>query len=134
MDSVAKILLKYVKNIISRGNSTSSIQMDPKFGKKNFVRISNCRHIRFLLNGKKLDLYISAILGWNKFPDVGFDRAKSALQKPQSHKTQEYSLTEFLGTNCEHYHFCQRSPVCTKKYFFIEMQNKKKHVGECASS
>ncbi len=34
MDSAAKILLKYIKNIISRGNSTSSIQLDPKFGKK----------------------------------------------------------------------------------------------------
>ncbi len=34
MDSAAKMLLKYVKNIISSGNSTSSIQLDPKFGKK----------------------------------------------------------------------------------------------------
>ncbi len=29
---------------------------------KKFVRISNSRHIRFLLNGKKVDLYIPAIL------------------------------------------------------------------------
>ncbi len=85
MDSAAKILLKYVKNIISRGISTSSIQLDPKFGQKNFVEISNCRHIRFLLNGKKVDLHISAILRQNKIPDIGFDRAKSALQKPLSH-------------------------------------------------
>ncbi len=34
MDSAAKILLKYVKNIISRGNSRSSIQLDLKFGRK----------------------------------------------------------------------------------------------------
>ncbi len=34
MDSAAKILLKYVKNNSSRGNSRSSIQLDPKFDKK----------------------------------------------------------------------------------------------------
>ncbi len=84
MDSAAKILLKYIKNIISRGNSTSSIQLDPKFG-NFFIQISNYRHTRFLLNGKKVDLYISAILRWNKIPDIGFDRAKSALKKPLSH-------------------------------------------------
>jgi hypothetical protein len=61
MDSAAKILLKYVKDIISRGTSRSSIQLEPKFGKFVF-QISNCRHIRFLLNGKKVDLCISAIL------------------------------------------------------------------------
>ncbi len=65
-----------------------------------------------------MDLYISAFLRWNKIPDIGFDRAKSALEKPLSHSTQEYSLTEFLGTNCEHYHFCQRSPVCTKFFLY----------------
>ncbi len=85
MDSPAKILFKYVKNIISKGNSRSSIQLDPKFGKKIFVQISNCRHIRFLLNGKKVDLCISAILRWNKIPDTRFDRAESALQKTLSH-------------------------------------------------
>jgi hypothetical protein len=61
MDSTAKILLKYVKDIISRGNSRSSIQLDSRFDKM-FFQISNRRQIRLLLNGKKVDLYISSIL------------------------------------------------------------------------
>jgi hypothetical protein len=61
MDSAAKILLKYVKNIITRGNSRSSIQLEQKNSAINFVQISDSRHIRFLHNGKKFDLYISAI-------------------------------------------------------------------------
>jgi hypothetical protein len=38
MDSAAKILLKYVENIISRGISATSIQLDPKFGKKTLLK------------------------------------------------------------------------------------------------
>ncbi len=39
MDSAAKILLKYGKNIISRDNSRSCIQVDPKFSEKKFDQI-----------------------------------------------------------------------------------------------
>ncbi len=114
MDSDAKILLKYVKKIISRGNSTTSIQLDQKFS-QFFFQTSCCRHIGLVLNEKKVDLFLSAILRQNKIADRGFDRVKCALPKPLSHSTQEYSLTKFLEINCEHYYFCQRPPVCKKR-------------------
>ncbi len=85
MDSTAKILLKYVKSIISRGNSTSSIQLDPKFGKKLLFKFLIADTFGSYSMGKKVDLYISAILRKNKIADIGFDRTKSALQKPLSH-------------------------------------------------
>ncbi len=54
MDSAEKILLKYVNNIISRVNSRSSIQLDPKFG-KNIL-------FKFLI-GDTLDSY-SMVKKW----------------------------------------------------------------------
>jgi hypothetical protein len=39
----------------------------------------------WLIRVKKVEAYISVISSWAKIPNIGFDRAESALQNPLSH-------------------------------------------------